>query len=526
MRCTLYNADCRAVLPRLSSNSIHACVTDPPYELGFMGNQWDQTGIAYSVPLWRQVLRVLKPGGHLVAFGATRTYHRLACAIQDAGFEVRDSIHWGYETGFPQASREVGKAIDKLLGAERPALGTATRAGPPPQFMWGRQDGRSWTVTGPASDQARAWDGWGTGLRPAHEPAVLARKPLDGTIAENVLAHGAGAIDVDGCRDEQDRWPGNLWLLPCSKASRKEREAGCDQLPPGDRLTPMAGRGEGGLKCRSCGRWKNSGSPCCCTTPDFEQVPFNRPVLKNSHPSVKPLRLMRWLVRLVTPQGAIVLDPFAGSGTTGCAAVLEATSSILIEKQPDYVHIAKARVTHHGGQVHMPRFITVFYAHAAGAAPDAVERDRKTLAACIAARWSQMHPGEEALVTVRSGRDDFDSYHRVHPSRNGKPDWGSWIKNVVDGKNSTTGQPRYDLFMTRDMKLGKATMSIFRSAMSAGRIVFWWNGSSPDWPAGSPPVRLHRAAAVVCDDQDDWQTGWSLVLKEGKRSEAAPEPTP
>lgn len=199
-------------LPKLADNSIDAIVTDPPYELGFMGKTWDSTGIAYNIEVWQQCLRVLKPGGHLLAFGGSRTYHRLACAIEDAGFQIRDQIMWVYGSGFPK-SLDVSKAIDKQAGAEREVIGVRTdgmaATAMKPDKGWNANSMSSvLNVTAPATDAAKQWAGWGTALKPAHEPIVLARKPLDGTVANNVLTHGTGGLNIDGCRvdmgDEYD----------------------------------------------------------------------------------------------------------------------------------------------------------------------------------------------------------------------------------------------------------------------------------------------------------------------------------
>jgi site-specific DNA-methyltransferase (adenine-specific) len=336
----LHQGDCRDILKTLPTNSIDSVVTDPPYELGFMGKKWDNTGIAYDTSMWAEVLRVLKPGGHLLAFGGTRTYHRMAVAIEDAGFEIRDSIHWIYGSGFPK-SLDLSKAIDKT------------------------------------NDER--WEGWGTALKPAHEPIVVARKPLIGTVAANVLEYGTGAINIDGCRigDPPGRWPanvihdgsdeitamfpeaGNKWkrnygeedykgrqynggtfggggyignstyadsgsaarFFYAAKASRAERNAGLDKLPQRDVHRYGAGIGEG----------KDPNAPARDT---------------NFHPTVKPLALMRYLLKLVTPPNGITLDPFAGSGTTLAAAIHEGFNSIGIELTPEYHPIIQARIQH------------------------------------------------------------------------------------------------------------------------------------------------------------------------------------
>ena len=201
------------ILPTLADNTIDSIVTDPPYELGFMGKKWDSSGIAYSVELWQQCLRVLKPGGHLLSFGGTRTYHRVAVAIEDAGFELRDSIAWLYGSGFPK-SLDVSKAIDKQAGAEREVLtevvsdlfgdqevkqerktGIGTGKGSTAIMGDGNRD-----LTMPATPEAKQWQGWGTALKPAFEPVIVARKPIEGTVANNVLKWGTGGLNIDGSR--------------------------------------------------------------------------------------------------------------------------------------------------------------------------------------------------------------------------------------------------------------------------------------------------------------------------------------
>lgn len=387
--------DCIDVLELLSSASVDSCVTDPPYSLqtinkrfakvgrtdktwsksgphqrvarGFMGQTWDTGDAAFSPDLWVEVLRVLRPGAHLVAFGGTRTFHRLASAIEDAGFEIRDQIGWLFGNGFPKSHNQGGD-----------------------------------------------WEGWGTALKPAWEPICLARKPLAGTVAGNLLEYGTGALNIDGCRVESEggtlrdgeasqdrrytergstnfaakpgprggapagRWPANvihdgsdevLAAFPeapgqqgaltgnepsptfsgkiygrmrrpagackprgdsgsaarffyCAKASRADREEGCDMLPA--RL--------GGMRSETSGQHitrRDGGAPG---------------LVKNHHPTVKPCELMRHLCRLVTPPGGVVLDPFMGSGSTGKAARLEGFDFIGIEREPDYMAIAEARI--------------------------------------------------------------------------------------------------------------------------------------------------------------------------------------
>jgi site-specific DNA-methyltransferase (adenine-specific) len=349
----------------LPDASVDAVVCDPPYELGFMGKAWDASGIAYDLEVWRQALRVLKPGGHILAFSGSRTYHRMVCAIEDAGFEIRDQIMWVYGSGFPK-SLDVSKAIDKAAGAERKRIMVPTMPGNKPYSGGISYAGEGFSgfrdISDPCTHDARQWSGWGTALKPAHEPICMARKPLQGTVAANVLRHGTGAINVDGCRvGHRDarpllrnasmgyggsnsqgivedggagRWPANFIhdgsdeataglgeaarFFYTAKAGREDREEGCDAFD--QRPRPTLGNGIGGQ-------------------PD-QQRANNR----NIHPTVKPTDLMRHLVRMVTPPGGTVLDPFTGSGSTGRAAMLEGAQFIGCELSPEYAEIARARI--------------------------------------------------------------------------------------------------------------------------------------------------------------------------------------
>ncbi len=208
---TLHRGDVLAMLRTMPDCSFDSIVTDPPYELGFMGKGWDKSGIANNPAMWAEAMRVLKPGGHLLAFSGSRTYHRMACAIEDGGFEVRDQIMWVYGSGFPK-SLDVGKAIDKAAGAEREVIGPSathtTKAMNGGAFNSnGNQEAVQLMRTNPATDTARQWNGWGTALKPAHEPICVARKPLIGTVATNVLEHGTGALNIDVCRVEGEPVP-------------------------------------------------------------------------------------------------------------------------------------------------------------------------------------------------------------------------------------------------------------------------------------------------------------------------------
>ena len=401
-RFTLHLGDCREVMAAMDAESVDAIVSDPPYGLSFMGKGWD-----HGVPgdqFWREALRVAKPGAHLVAFGGTRTYHRLACAIEDAGWEIRDCLMWVYGSGFPK-SHDVSKAMDKAAGVspdrvtvnEHGSLGGLGKAG------WNGTP-RHLHYDTPKTDLARQWDGWGTALKPAWEPIILARKPLVGTVAANVARYGTGALNVDGCRvgseilpaqvagqarmgtfergvmltpERAGRWPANvvhdgsqmvLDLFPvtgpsmararnngprkghakgadkahvahghedsggsaarffyCAKASKRDRDVGLGDLPeatPGQRTERKEG---------SAGINPYAG---------------DRGPARNIHPTVKPTDLMRWLVRLVTPPGGVVLDPFMGSGSTGKAAMLERMRFVGIDVTLEYVEIARRRIEH------------------------------------------------------------------------------------------------------------------------------------------------------------------------------------
>lgn len=459
----LHLGDCREVLKSIPSGSVDSVVCDPPYELGFMGKEWDGTGIAYDVAMWKEVLRVLKPGGYLLSFGGSRTYHRMACAIEDAGFEIRDQVMWVYGSGFPK-SLDVSKAIDKAGGGEgmpendRKAFAAELRAKREqkgvsraelaawfPRYAevtknWERLDagfrvpteaaydilverlgicetwrlrvraedkrrliaeggidrrddgtviglghtGREWEAT---TERAKQWDGWGTALKPAHEPICVARKPLIGTVAENVLKHGTGAINIDGCRvpvdpkadasqlrtmnrnqrvedtagqewgmskngadeptvvREDGRWPANLIhdgseevvsTFPDAKGQQGDLDHQDHAVPAGNAF------GQYGPKPAHKARIEADKSAArffyCAKTSKRERGEGNK------HPTVKPIALMCYLCRLVTQKDGVVLDPFMGSGSTGIAAVREGFRFIGIERESEYIEIAKKRI--------------------------------------------------------------------------------------------------------------------------------------------------------------------------------------
>lgn len=376
----LLKGDCLAQLTRIPAESVDAIVTDPPYGLGFMGKAWD--ALPPGEDWARACLRVLKPGGHLLAFGGTRTWHRLAVAVEDAGFELRDSIAWLYGSGFPK-SLDVSKAIDKAAGAEREVTGRAKGAGSTRTESLG-PFAPEYDKTAPTTPEARQWKGWGTALKPAFEPVVVARKPLGKgmTVAANVLAHGTGALNIDAGRvaaaagdvasvtgtkrsggimgkssprdapsepHDAGRWPANVMLDESQAAALDEqsgtltsganpRRRGADkgrtvlgQFAGQDDANPQRGLDKGGA----------SRFFYVVKAPKSE-----RPLDADGvgHPTVKPLALMRQLVRLVTPLGGCVVDPFAGSGTTLEAAYLEGFESIGIELTPDYWPLIEARI--------------------------------------------------------------------------------------------------------------------------------------------------------------------------------------
>ncbi len=417
----LIHADNRAALKNIAVDSIDAVVTDPPYELGFMGRAWDATGIAYDVDLWREALRVLKPGGYLLAFGGTRTYHRMACAIEDAGFVIRDMVQWLYGMGFPK-NYNISKAIDaKLLTGKSSPSGIN-------KSELQKNTGRKVSVVQPycgilgekrvvikkiecdlITDEAKQWDGWGTALKPANEPICLARKPLsEKTIAENVLKHGTGGLNIDGCRvgtesrvnlacaakghatamqwgskgtcaspPTKGRWPANVILDGSEEVLAEFAKAG--ERPTGVCPADCSG-GYGGFPTerRNDRKIENRGDTgsaarffyCAKASPAERNAGLTgqkirveggggtgneeaagkygsiKAAKRNHHPTVKPISLMRYLIRLITPPGGIVLDPFMGSGTTGIAAFEEGVSFIGIEKDAGYFEIAQRRIAH------------------------------------------------------------------------------------------------------------------------------------------------------------------------------------
>ena len=367
----IHNADCVEYMSLfMGDNSVDAIVTDPPYGLGFMGKKWD-VGVP-AVEVFEQCLRVLKPGGHLLAFGGSRTYHRLAVAVEDAGFEIRDQIMWVYGSGFPK-SQNVSKAIDKAAGAEREVVGfneSAYRPNRKNRGLVNASGGSGFhpdngaTITAPATDAAKQWDGWGTALKPAHEPIVMARKPLTGTVAQNVLEYGTGAINVDGCRVPTD---GKETLSGGHCTSGQQMTGGWERpwMKDPDAVAANAERSRQSVaKSEELGRYpanlihdgsdevtslfpeSNGSGPArffyCAKANKKDRTEGGE--VENKHPTVKPTDLMRYLVRMVTPPGGTVFDPFTGSGSTGKAAMMEGFDFIGTEAETEYAELAEKRL--------------------------------------------------------------------------------------------------------------------------------------------------------------------------------------
>jgi DNA modification methylase len=389
-RHTLHCLDCMDLLRSLPDNSIDAIVTDPPYGLspdgrartwddiealrregkgptsGFMNNTWDAgvPGISWA----RECLRVLKPGGHMIAHSATRTIHRLACAIEDAGFELRDQIGWLHWQGFPK-SHNVSIAIDASLGADR-TVERGRRMVPDasvtrPHFAGMAGDSTASTEyieTAPASPEAKRWDGWGTALKPAIEPAVFARKPIsEPTVAENVLRWGTGGISIDACRYSPGdlAWPGPggaVESMPYPKAGNKiygelgyregETWDGHDlgRFPANIYYCPKPAGAERELGTEHLPQEEKAQLAGSIASDDPVSARFRSQPTGNAHPTVKPIKLYRWLLRLVTPPGGRVLEPFGGSGTTLVAACDLDCEVIASEMSPKYADIIRARV--------------------------------------------------------------------------------------------------------------------------------------------------------------------------------------
>lgn len=333
-RATVYLGDAVELLPLLPAGSVDALVTDPPYGLGFNGHTWDDASgfreslhdvdtAGMSAPevfeawctAWAAgALHALKPGAHVAAFGGARTWHRMVRGIENAGFEIRDQIAWLHTTGMPK-SMDLSHAIDKHHGVRRTdrTVHTDDRDG---------VLGATRTVVSkgtPVTEDAQRWEGWGTGLRPAFEPIVIARKPPEGTTVRNVLAHGVGGINIDAARFADDRWPTNVAFDPGQA----------------DALDVLTGTWQGESLSRKFPIFRFEHKPDASERPRAFGV---------SHSTVKPLGLMRWLVTLLTPAGGVVLEPFTGSGATVEAAIGAGFGVVAVEKDPSYVPLIRSRL--------------------------------------------------------------------------------------------------------------------------------------------------------------------------------------
>lgn len=406
----VFHGDSRDVLKTFPDNHFDSVVCDPPYALvsitkqfgaenaapaqvgasgayarasaGFMGQKWDTGETAFAVTFWAEVMRVLKPGGHVIAFSGTRTYHRLAVAIEDAGFEIRDMVAWLYGSGFPK-SHDVSKGIDKAAGAERAKVRVdAADLKNPPNMLGGVHSGandRPWREVAmangfhekdgdePATDAARQWQGWGTALKPALEPIVLARKPLTGTVAANVLQHGTGALNIDASRVDmagesvtcgqggdhfsigsgdktrgttftshaKGRWPANVIHDGSEEVTGSFPENAGAFAPV--RGTEPSNAINNVLGARDRVGTHHHGDSGSAARFYYSAKADAEDRLGSKHPTVKPVDLMAYLVRLVTPPGGLTLDPFAGSGSTGLGAMREGMRCVLIEREDAYV---------------------------------------------------------------------------------------------------------------------------------------------------------------------------------------------
>jgi site-specific DNA-methyltransferase (adenine-specific) len=381
---TLYQGDCLDKLKELDDNSIDSIVTDPPYGLAFMGKKWD-----YDVPsqeIWEECIRVLKPGGHLLSFAGSRTYHRMAVRIEDAGFEIRDQIMWVYGSGFPK-SHNIGKGVDKQLGNEREVVGTKKGQGtiPNDRGNWGLKPNTD-VIVDKGNSQ---WEGWGTALKPAHEPIVMARKPFRGTVVDNVLEWGTGGINVDGCRIAVDmnregdnakrmnktysgssaifgqadgdttfdgydkgRFPANIIFdeeagkILDEQSGNKTGQRGVVKGTEPSHSKKNAIYGDYSMVDGKYAEPKDGlgGASRFFYCPKSSKKDRNEGNTTNIHPTVKPTELMTYLIRLVTPPNGIVLDPFMGSGSTGKAAIREGFQFVGIEREEEYMEIAQQRI--------------------------------------------------------------------------------------------------------------------------------------------------------------------------------------
>ena len=409
----IIHGDCLEELKKLDDNSVDAVVTDPPYGLsntkpqqvadvlkawvtgdtvsvpakkgGFMGKDWDS--FVPPPAVWEECMRVLKPGGHMAVFAGARTQDLMGLSIRLAGFEIRDTLGWIHSQGFPKG-QDLGKIIDKKLGAQREAVLVPTKTGNEknPGGIAGEGRGGYRDISAPATSEAKRWTGWNSQLKPAIEPIILARKPLDGTVANNVLSHGVGGLNIDACRVQTDddlqkkypngpggntfgggrmaitewnqpagRFPANV-LLDEHSAKEMDKQSGVSKSPPVGSVANTKGAGSvfprGGRPPSPNGHGDEGGASRFFPVFKYQaKAPKKeRPVIeredgsKIQHSTVKPLALMEWLVSLIVPPGGVVLDPFAGSGTTLQAAINKGFQPIGIEQDADYIKLIEKRL--------------------------------------------------------------------------------------------------------------------------------------------------------------------------------------
>lgn len=383
----IIQGDCLDELKTMGDNSVDSIVTDPPYGLskepdinevlskwlageeydhghgGFMGKSWDS--FVPHPDIWREVYRVLKPGGHALVFAGTRTQDLMTISLRLAGFEVRDVIEWIYFSGFPK-SHDVSKAFDRRAGAEREVIGQRVRLGDKKSYANNNgkaifNPGENNAITAPATELARKWDGWGTALKPAHEPIIVVRKPLIDadtgrklTVADCVEKYGTGAINIDASRIDGDSWGdrtnspetkqvyGDYGFIKTSAHEKGRFPANCITLDSDQfyskyfNVSSVANITPAELSKKASKKDRNS---------DWQGDEISVGERNNVHPTVKPTDLMAWLIRLITPPNGTILDPFAGSGSTLVAAKREGFGFIGIEREPEYVEIVQARVS-------------------------------------------------------------------------------------------------------------------------------------------------------------------------------------
>jgi len=355
--------DCFEKLKDIEDNSIHSLVTDPPYGLstiteqdtrdclaqwladevytsqktGFMGKSWDS--FVPSPVLFREVLRVLKPGAYGLVFSGSRTQDLMTMSLRLAGFEIRDCLMWLYGNGFPK-SHDISAAFDKKAGIKGQLIKTVTRSNEPSGLVGVGRNRSIITKSfyAPASEEAKKWEGWGTALRPAYEPITLVRKPIKSSVTANIKEHGTGGLNIDACRVKGDGKPRKVKRSASPSVGVTGFSPSSKSDFPSDRW-PANIITDGSINLKHANRYFY----CAKVNPEERHKGTDQ----NIHPTVKPINLMRYLCKLITPEEGTILDPFAGSGSTLCAAVLEGFKPLGIERDPEYAAIAEQRLNHY-----------------------------------------------------------------------------------------------------------------------------------------------------------------------------------